>query len=105
MLNDVGVEVWSKFGRNFDTPSVEVWSMFGRSLVEVWSKFGVAVWCRNLVDMFYQLHNVIHSYIEQTSSKLRHWGCRSLVEVWSKFGRSLVQVSSKHPPKFGRSLV
>ena len=58
--------------------------MFNDVGVEVWSKFGVAVWCRSLVDI-YQTYNVIHAYSEQTSTKLRHWGCRSLVEIWSKF--------------------
>ena len=82
--------------------------MSSRSLVKVWSKFrpdfdtgGVEVWCRSLVDIWSTpwLYNVFHEYIEHTSTKLRHWGCRSLVEVsthtlpnfdtgvevWSKF--------------------
>ena len=59
---------------------------------------------------------MLHLYVEQTSTKLRHWGCRGLVEVWSNFGldlyqnsttlrhrcRSLVEISTKvrHQPVY-----
>ena len=75
-----GVEVWSKFRPNFDTPSVEVWSKFGRSLVAFLSNLH----CISLIygANFDQTSTLggVEVWVE-ISTKLRHWG----VEVWSKF--------------------
>ena len=74
----------SKFGRNFDQTSTPQC----RSSVEVWSKFGVAVWCRSLVDILSNLQciSLMHrANFNQTSTPGVSKFGRSLVEVWSKF--------------------
>ena len=80
----MGVEVWSKFRTNFDTPSVEVWSKFGRSLV---SQFG-----RHLIKCT--------MYFIDIPSNRRPKFDTGGVEVWSKFGRGGVEVRSKFKPNF-----
>ena len=87
MLNHVGVEVWSKFGRRL----VEVWSKFGRSLVEVW--------CRNLVEVLSNVPCVPLMYrtnLDQTSTL-------GGVEVWSKFRPHFDTGGSKFGRNFGQT--
>ena len=84
-LNDVGVEVWSKFRPNFDTPSVEASTKlrpnFDTPSVEVWSKFARYI-------------NEIHSKFDKMSTKLRHQTSTKL-RTSTLGGRSLVEISTK----------
>ena len=88
-LRHLSVEVWSKFGRNFDQTSTLGVPKFGRSLV---SKFG-----RHLIENLEFTMCFIH-----ISSKLRPNFDTGGVEVWSKFLPKLYQTSTL-VSKFGRS--
>ena len=93
MLNDVGVDVWSKFRPNFDAPSVETSTKrrpnFDTPSVEVWSKFA-----RYINETHCKFDKMSTKLRHHTSTKLRHWGCRSLVEISTKRRPPSVEVWS-----------
>ena len=93
-LNDVGVEVWSKFRPNVDSPV----SKFGRSFVlyinEIHSKFD-----NMSTKLRHQTSTKLRPNSDQTSTKLRpNFDQTSTLGV-SKFGRNFDQTSTPHRSK------
>ena len=94
ILNDVGVEVWSKLRPNFDTPIVETSTKlrpnFDTPSVEVWSKFA-------RYDIYCKFNKMFTKLRHQTStpqvSKLRPNFDQTSTPPVSKFGRSLLDIS------------
>ena len=107
-LRHWGVEIWSKFRTNFDTPSVETSTKlrpnFDTPSVEVWSK--VARYINEIHRRFDKLSTKLRDQtarpnFDQTSTKLRpNFDETSTLGV-SKFGRNFDQTSIL----WGRNLV
>ena len=102
MLNDVGVEVWSKSRPNFDTWGVEVWSKFGRSF-ECTSNHTLGMCIIVFMCSKCQVSKFGGNFDKTSTLEVSQFG-RSLVEVWSKFGlidddrnnQQLVYLSKQH---------
>ena len=78
------VEISTKLRPNFDTQCRSLVSTFARDMNATHGK----------VNVFDQMSTKLLPNFDQTSTKLRHWGCRSLVEISTKLRHLGVEVWS-----------